>query len=211
MPNCRKYNVDNDDFRRKKLYTQVRFCLLHTRTTTIATTIASTSDISQSKQSCFQGRRHIFFQPKEEVLGSVMGCGVYASRECTRAGCHRDTNAHSKACPPFRLRKLYRKYANDQLGGITHGLIEYTNFCQRMQVRLGVLRMWCCIDMPGWFGHSLLLIGDLSAQFLLDPLLTDLELKRSFMNSTMCACERGHLGRSNDGLGESTIEPMPCH
>lgn len=86
MPNCRKYNVDNDEFRRKKLYNQA----------------VDTYFFSQMK----------------------------------------------------RLRKLYRKYANDNLGSITHGLIEYKTFCSSMQ-------------------------------FLLDPLLTDLELKRSFMNATM--------------------------
>ena len=45
MPNCRKYNVDNDEFRRKKLYNQVRSHLLCTLTITVVIAIDNACDV----------------------------------------------------------------------------------------------------------------------------------------------------------------------
>ena len=63
------------------------------------------------------------------------------SRALHGSVCHHITHTHAQAWSPLRLRKLYRKYANDQLGSITHGVITYVNFCSSMQVRPVVLRL----------------------------------------------------------------------
>ena len=63
------------------------------------------------------------------------------SRALHGSVCHHITHAHAQVWSKLRLRKLYRKYANDQLGSITHGVITYKKFCYKMQVRPVVLRL----------------------------------------------------------------------